>query len=78
LFKNNERLHSIGRRFDPYRRSHLNQHLSGIRGVFFYLSARHRARQMRVKQRTLPLSDSWFVSLHQPRARTPAHRCKHV
>jgi len=33
---------------------------------------------MRVKQRTLPLSDSWFVSLHQPRASTPAHRCKRV
>jgi len=33
---------------------------------------------MRVKQRTLPLSDTWFVSLLPPRARTPARRCKHV
>jgi len=33
---------------------------------------------MRVKQRTLSLSDSWFASLHPPRARTPARRCKHV
>jgi len=33
---------------------------------------------MRVKQRTLSLSDSWFASLHSPRARTPARRCTHV
>jgi len=31
---------------------------------------------MRVKQRTLPLSDSWFARLFPPRARTPAHRCR--
>ena len=33
---------------------------------------------MRVKQRTLPLSESRFASLFSPRAPTPARRCEHV